>query len=103
MGDSYLDHNSGMSIDFDGLTNYLELENHKEEIFNLTEGTISVWVKPTGSLINNTVYPILSMATNYERNASSGEVSLVGTMFSFELNNGLARIAGFSTRAEFRK
>ena len=45
LGDSFTGEDNGKSLSLDGVSQYLDLKNHLEK-FGLTEGTISVWLKP---------------------------------------------------------
>ena len=45
LGDSFPDEDNGKSLSLDGISQYVDLDNHVEK-FGLVEGTISVWVKP---------------------------------------------------------
>jgi len=95
LGDSFQGEDHGHSISLNGTDQYLDLFPHSSE-FPLTEGTISLWIKPSAP---QDLAPLFTMATPYravlpDENASDYEISETGNIFSFELVNGWPKLSG---------
>ena len=97
MGDSFAGELNGLSLNFDGAADYLDLSTHALE-FGLAEGTFSLWVKTSSSKSPNPLFwssspPVIDVFTDVETNQT--EITITpGSFFALELSNGLPRLAG---------
>ena len=97
LGDSFSGELNGLSLQFDGASDYLDLSTHSLE-FGLPEGTFSVWVKTTSSQSPNPLFwlsssPVIDVFTDTDTNET--EITITpGSFFAFELSNGLPRLGG---------
>ncbi|MDA8805939.1 InlB B-repeat-containing protein [Opitutales bacterium] len=97
LGDSFAGELNGLSLNFDGAEDHLDLSTHALE-FGLAEGTFSLWVKTSSSKSPNPLFwssspPVIDVFTDVETNQT--EITITpGSFFALELSNGLPRLAG---------
>ncbi len=97
LGDSYSGELNGLSLEFDGAADYLDLSTHALE-FGLDIGTFSFWVKTTSFQSPNPIFwssspPVIDVFTDIDTNET--EITITpGNFFALELSNGLPRIGG---------
>ncbi|MDG1356174.1 MAG: hypothetical protein P8P90_08005, partial [Opitutales bacterium] len=97
LGDSFAGELNGLSLNFDGTDDHLDLSTHALK-FGLVEGTFSFWVKTTSTKSPNPLFwssspPVIDVFTDVETNQT--EITITpGSFFALELSNGLPRLAG---------
>ncbi|MEK9773915.1 MAG: LamG-like jellyroll fold domain-containing protein, partial [Opitutae bacterium] len=102
LGDSFSGELNGLSLQFDGASDYLDLSTHSLE-FGLPAGTFSVWVKTTSSQSPNPLFwlsspPIIDVFTDTDTNET--EITITpGSFFALELSNGLPRLGGIGANS----
>ena len=102
LGDSFAGELNGLSLQFDGASDYLDLSTHSLG-FGLAEGTFSVWVKTTSAQSPNPLFwlsspPVIDVFTDTETNET--EITITpGNFFALELSNGLPRLGGIGANS----
>ena len=106
MGDSFAGELNGLSLSFDGASDYLDLSTHSLG-FGLPEGTFSVWVKTDSSQSPNPLFwlsssPVIDVFTDTDTNET--EITITpGSFFALELSNGLPRLGGVGANSPSNK
>ena len=102
LGDSFAGELNGLSLQFDGASDYLDLSTNSLE-FGLAEGTFSLWVKTTSSQSPNPLFwlsspPVIDVFTDTDTNET--EITITpGSFFALELSNGLPRLGGIGANS----
>ena len=102
LGDSFAGELNGLSLQFDGASDYLDLSTNSLE-FGLAEGTFSLWVKTTSSQSPNPLFwlsspPVIDVFTDTETNETQITIT-PGNFFALELSNGLPRLGGIGANS----